>query len=294
MAVVSENARAKINLSLHVQRRREDGFHLIESLVAFARIADRLDVEPAAQFETTVTGPFAEALADCPAEENLVVQAGHGLSHGIGGVPPGALIMLEKNLPVGAGIGGGSADAAACIRALLRLNKVKASDVALAQIASGVGSDVNVCLASEPAFITGVGNVVEPAPRLPDIPVVLVNPGLQLATPDVYEAVGLAPGEDFAAETPPRPDGAMRSVTAVVDYLNATRNDLQQPATGLAPAIADIAVALASKPGCLLARMSGSGPTCFGIFGTAAEAHDAAQWISDERPDWWVRATSLD
>jgi 4-diphosphocytidyl-2-C-methyl-D-erythritol kinase len=291
MALVSEAARAKINLTLHVLRRREDGFHLIESLVVFADVADRLNAGFAPQFGLTVTGPFAGDLA--PGEDNIVLEAARAVAHGIGGVPPGAELMLEKNLPVVSGIGGGSADAAACIRALLKLHGVKAGDIALSQLASGIGADVNVCLASKSAVISGVGNVVEPAPRLPRVHAVLVNPGLPLATPAVYHTLGLAPGEDFPEAAPPLPADGFRTVEALAEHLRATRNDLRAPATRLVPAIADVEAALAAMPGCLVARMSGSGATCFGLFASRAEAHDGAQWLAADHPDWWVRATML-
>ena len=289
MALVSEAARAKINLTLHVLRRREDGFHLIESLVVFADVADRLNAGFAPQFGLTVTGPFADDLGG----DNIVLEAARAVAHGIGGVPPGAELVLEKNLPVASGIGGGAADAAACIRALLKLHGVKAGGIALSQLASGIGADVNVCLASKSAVISGVGNVVEPAPRLPRVHAVLVNPGLPLATPAVYHTLGLAPGEDFPEAAPPLPAEGFRTVEALAEHLRAARNDLRAPATRLVPAIAEVEAALAAMPGCLVARMSGSGATCFGLFAGRAEAHDGAQWLEADHPDWWVRATRL-
>ena len=291
MTLVSEAARAKINLTLHVLRRREDGFHLIESLVVFADAADRLNVDHAAQFDLTVTGPHADDLGR--PEDNIVLEAARALSHGVGGVPPGAALMLEKNLPVASGIGGGSADAAACIRALLKLNKVKVGDIALAQLGASLGADVNACIASKPALITGVGNVVEPAPRLPRAHAVLVNPGVPLATPAVYHTLGIEPGEAFPELPVPLPADGFRTVEALAEHLRSARNDLQAPATRLVPAIAEVEAALAAMPGCLIARMSGSGATCFGLFAGQAEAHDGAQWLAADHPDWWVRATML-
>jgi 4-diphosphocytidyl-2-C-methyl-D-erythritol kinase len=291
MTTVSEAARAKINLTLHVLRRRDDGFHMIESLVVFADVADRLNVDHSPHFDLTVTGPFADALG--PVEGNIVLEAARVLAHGVGGVPPGATLMLEKNLPVASGIGGGSADAAACIRALLKLNRVKVGEIALAQIGAGLGADVNACLASRPAVITGVGNVVEPAPRLPRVHAVLVNPGVALSTPAVYHTLDLEPGAESPGAAVPLPDDGFRTVEDLAEYLHSTRNDLRIPALRILPVIADVETALAAMPGCRFARMSGSGATCFGLFASRAEAHDGAQWLAADHPDWWVRATML-
>jgi len=259
--------------------------------VVFADVADLLTVDAAPQFTVTVTGPFAGDLGT--AGDNIVLEAARAVANGIGGVPPGADLMLEKNLPVASGIGGGSADAAACIRALLALNRVRPGAIALSQIASGLGADVNVCMASRPAVITGVGNVVGPAPRLPPIHAVLVNPGVALSTPAVYHTLGLDPGGDFPQAAPPLPGDGFRTVEALADYLRGARNDLRDPATRLVPVIADVEAALAAMPGCLVARMSGSGATCFGLFASRAEAQDGAQWLAADHPDWWVRATAL-
>lgn len=292
MATIVETARAKINLTLHLHARREDGFHLLESFVAFADVADLLTFEAAPLFDLSVTGPFAGAVATD--DGNLVLRAARALCRGMGAVPPGAAIALEKNLPVAAGIGGGSADAAACIRGLLRLNRLKASDTALSQIAAGVGSDVNLCLGSRAAFATGTGSTAEAAPRLPPrVPVVLANPGIALPTGAVYEAFGLAPGEEAGSAAPPVARKSFRDPQTLADALRDGRNDLEEPALRMAEEIGLVKAALTDTPGCLLARMSGSGPTCFGLYATTAEAHDAAQAVQREHPGWWVRATTL-
>ena len=291
MTAVTEFAPAKINLSLHVLGRREDGYHLLESLVAFTGIGDAVTVEKAPSFTLTATGPFSGELPD--AGDNIVIAAAHALAHGFGDIPPGAAIRLEKNLPIAAGIGGGSANAAACLRALLKLNNATMSETALHQIAVGLGADVPVCLRSRVSMMSGVGQIVEPAPDLPEVHAVLVNPRVPVPTGPVFQALGLAAGAMREDAAPALPTARFRSAEELADYLRECRNDLEPPASASVREIADVQEALFALDGCLLARMSGSGPTCFGLFAREAEAADAAARLAQAHGDWWVAATPL-
>jgi 4-diphosphocytidyl-2-C-methyl-D-erythritol kinase len=268
-------APAKINLHLHVLGRRDDGYHLLDSLVAFAGVGDRLSVSPAGDLSLTVVGPFAAALA--AESENLVLRAARGLAD-LAGMGATGTLLLEKNLPVASGIGGGSADAAAALRLLCRFWEIKPR---LDGLAFALGADVPVCLSGRPALMSGVGEVLAPAPPLPSAGLVLVNPGVAVSTPRVFQARS---GEFSEAARFPC-DGWPDASSLAAD-LRRTRNDLQSAACSLAPAIRDTLEALASAPGCLLARMSGSGATCFGLFPSAEAAQHVAQGI--RRAGWWV------
>lgn len=257
-------APAKINLTLHVVGRRPDGYHLLESLVVFTSVGDRVTVAPGAP-SLTVTGPFA---AGVPTDEsNLCLQAARAV-----GVD--AAITLHKVLPVASGIGGGSADAAAVLRAVGQVPKRPEL----------LGADVPVCLLSRPALMRGVGEIVIPVAGLPVLHLVLVNPGVAVATPAVFAALQ---HRDNPA-LPGLPAGA--DAAGLVAWLAACRNDLQAPATRVAPVIAHALDALAGQ-GATLARMSGSGATCFGVFPTAAAATRAAAAIATAQPGWWVAPT---
>lgn len=269
-------APAKINLFLHVTAKRADGFHDLQSLVAFADAGDVLHFEEAEGFTLSLDGPFAAALEG--EGDNLVLRAARGLAARLGeGL--GARIRLTKNLPVASGIGGGSADAAATLRGLLALWR---QDTAVAELAATLGSDIPVCVESAAAFMEGRGERVTSLPALPPVPLVLVNPGFAVATADVFRRLALA---REAARLPP--PGAFGSAAALFAYLDSARNDLEAPACALAPRIADVLEALRGG-GARLARMSGSGATCFGLFETAARAQDAAARIARSRPHWWV------
>ncbi len=276
-----ESAPAKINLFLHVLGRRDDGYHLLDSLVVFAGVADRLRAAPAAGLSLTVGGRFGGALAAEP--DNLVLRAARALADAAG-IAPTARLELDKTLPVASGIGGGSADAAAALRLLARLWGIAPGGsggrpVDLAALAAGLGADVPVCLAGRPARMGGVGEVLAPAPRLPEFGLVLVNPGVPVATPDVFRA-RTGPFSAQAALPDGWPDAA-----AMAEDLAQLRNDLEAPARGLCPPVGAALDALAARPGCLLARMSGSGATCFGLFPTPAAAETAAAALA--RPGWW-------
>lgn len=276
-AAVSEAAPAKLNLYLHVLGRRDDGYHILDSLVAFAAAGDVLHCAPAEDLSLVLTGPFAPALSG--EADNLVLRAARALAAACG-VPPRARITLEKRLPVASGIGGGSADAAAALRALCRLWGVTPGAATLARIALSLGADVPVCLESRPLRMGGIGERLQPAPALPDCGVLLVNPGIAVATASVFR--GRVGEFSEPAVLPVRWDDA----AAMAADLRVLRNDLEAPARALAPVIGTVLDALAAQPGCLLARMSGSGATCFGVFRYAAAAAQAARGLA--REGWWM------
>lgn len=251
---MEEHARAKVNLYLHVVGRRADGYHLLDSLAVFPGAADVLRAEPGQGLSLTLAGPFGAGLAG--EADNLVLRAARALAEAAG-VPANAALVLDKNLPIASGIGGGSADAAAALRLLCRLWGVEAD---LAAIAAELGADVPVCVASESARMQGVGEVLAAAPTLPPFGMVLVNPGVAVSTPSVFRA--RAPGFREPAALP----AAWATAAAMVADLRRTGNDLEVSALALAPAIGDALAWLRGLDGCLLARMSGSGATCFGIF----------------------------
>jgi 4-diphosphocytidyl-2-C-methyl-D-erythritol kinase len=272
----AEFAPAKINLHLHVVGRRADGYHLLDSLVVFAGVGDRLTVSPADRLTLSVTGPFAAGLE--AEADNLVLRAARALGAQEGVEATGALV-LEKNLPIASGIGGGSADAAAALRLLSRFWGVNVADAG--QRAGGLGADVPVCLAGMPARMSGIGEVLVPAPKLPNVGIVLINPGVAVSTPAVFRARAGA-----FSDPAQFPDGGWSDAGSLVATLRANRNDLEQPARSLAPAIGDVLDMLAATPGCLLARMSGSGATCFGLFDDPETARVAAGTIVHD--GWWV------
>lgn len=270
---VERLARAKINLALHVTGRRADGYHLLDSLVAFADLGDRITVSAADDLTLTLTGPMAAGLAAEP--DNLVLRAARAMG-------AKAAITLEKHLPVASGIGGGSADAAATLQALAALAGHGLPDPAAVL---ALGADVPVCLAGRAARMRGIGEEIEPL-SLPPGFVVLANPGFGVATAEVFRA--LTRRDNPALPRPePWPD-----IAALAAWLSRCRNDLEPAARQIAPEIGDVVTALQDQPGCLIARMSGSGATCFSLFATRAAA-DAAERILASRPGWWVKAAAL-
>lgn len=270
---LAEPAPAKVNFYLHVTGRRPDGYHELDSLAVFAAVGDTLGAEPAEGLTLDIEGPFAGALSAEP--ENLVLRAARALAEA-GGVPARARLMLSKNLPVASGIGGGSADAAAALRVLGRLWGVAAD----ASIAARLGADVPVCLSCRPARMGGVGEVLTPAPRLPECGIVLLNPGVAVATADVFRA-RLGP---FSA--PAELPDAWADAAALAAGLARWGNDLEAPAIALCPAIEEALSRLRAQSGCLIARMSGSGATCYALFATPAEADAVAERLN--APGWWA------
>jgi 4-diphosphocytidyl-2-C-methyl-D-erythritol kinase len=271
---VSEFAPAKVNLCLHVTGRRADGYHLLDSLVVFAGIGDRLTAAAAPGLSLTLRGPESGALA--PEPDNLVLRAARAM-----GVADAAL-TLDKELPIASGIGGGSADAAATLRALARLTGRPLPDTGTVL---ALGADVPVCLAGRPVRMRGVGEVLDPLPPLPPLWVVLANPRLPVPTPQVFAAL-------TSRESPPVPHvapSALRSAVDLAGWLQReTRNDLTAPARQVAPVLARVEAALCVLPGCLLARMSGSGGSHFALFAGQDLALSAARQLAAAQPGWWV------
>jgi len=263
-------APAKVNLFLHVTGRRADGYHLLDSLAVFPAVGDFLSIEPADSLSLRITGPFGELLTAEP--DNLVLRAARLLKP-----DGGAALTLEKNLPVASGIGGGSADAAAALGLLSRHWGLEAP---LDELALQLGADVPVCLASAPARMSGIGDVLFPGPNLPAFGILLCNPGVAVSTAEVFRARA---EKKFSppAELPESWPGA----AAMAAALQALRNDLEEPAIALAPVIGDVLAALRRLPGCLLARMSGSGATCFALFPAPNAAAEAAAALNPS--GWW-------
>lgn len=284
-APVAEAAPAKLNLYLHVLDRRADGYHELDSLVAFAELHDTVELRPADGLSLTVEGPMAGGLAGEAPASNLVMRAASMLADALGRRPDVA-IRLVKRLPVASGIGGGSADAAACLRGLARLWGLDGGDRRLRDTAPRLGADVPVCLDGRVRHFGGVGDRLDPAPPLPPVFAVLVNPGMALSTPAVFAARRGPFSEPARLEEP------ARDAAGLARLLAARRNDLTEAAVSLAPAVAEVLAALEATPGCLLARLSGSGATCFGLYADRAVAETAAGRLAG-RPGWWVRATRL-
>ncbi|MSP93780.1 MAG: 4-(cytidine 5'-diphospho)-2-C-methyl-D-erythritol kinase [Alphaproteobacteria bacterium] len=286
-------APAKINLFLHVGDKRPDNYHALESLVVFAEAGDRMEFAAAGDLTLKVTGPFARYAP--PGADNLVLRAARALSPsppqgeraGVRGL--GATITLEKNIPVAAGLGGGSADAAATLRALNVLWDLKRSEQDLLEIAATLGSDVPACVLSRPCWMTGRGEHVHEVPSLPSVPAVLVNPGIAVPTAPVFAALNARTGIGAL----PQPQSAITTLWDLVSYLADSTNDLEAPAGLIAPAIDEVLAALDHEPACVLAQMSGSGATCFALFDGEEFAAGAADRIAQDHPDWWVKATRL-
>ncbi|SEN42653.1 4-(cytidine 5'-diphospho)-2-C-methyl-D-erythritol kinase [Bradyrhizobium sp. OK095] len=293
MPALIEEGRAKVNLTLRVIGRRADGYHDLESVVAFADCADRLTLEPGGELKLATTGPLAAACGEM--SDNLVFKAAKLLAEAVPGLKLGAF-ALDKVLPVAAGIGGGSADAAAALRLLARLNNMSLDDPRLQKVALATGADVPVCLFSRACDMTGVGEQLLPL-ALPSMPCVMVNPRVPVATKDVFRELGLRNGELLVGaadvlDAPAWPEGG-GSIADWVDVLETVPNDLEAPALRIEPVIGEVLEALRDSAGVKLARMSGSGATCFAIYGAPTEAHTAAEKIRRDHPGWWVHAGTL-
>lgn len=285
-ARVSICAPAKLNLFLHVGDRRADGYHALQSLVAFAGVGDVLELAPASEVTLNVTGPFAAQIPR--GGGNLILKAARALSERFADVPLGASIALEKNLPVAAGLGGGSADAAAALRALNMLWTLQRSEDELVELARTLGSDVPACVLSRPCWMEGRGEQVSSTCSLPPLEMILVNPGILLPTEGVFAALNARTGTS-AMQPPVR----IETLWDLVAYLGDAGNDLEAPATTLQPIIDKVLEALHHEPACVFAQMSGSGATCFGLFDGAEFARGAAERIALDHPAWWVRATRI-
>lgn len=279
---VTEFAPSKVNLTLHVTGQRDDGYHLLDSLVVFCGIGDRLHASVANTLSLTLEGPFAR---DVPTNtDNVVMRAAKQFAGGMG-----VAFTLKKHLPPASGIGGGSADAAAAIRAVLRLREqlelpveprtAEAHEVAVLAL----GADVPVCLLSAAARMRGIGERLDLISPLPTMHIALVNPRVAVPTPAVFKALS-------SRQNPPMPDilPDWPDARALADWLKSQRNDLEQPALAIAPVISNVLASLTAQPGALFARMSGSGATCFALFETDLAAKAAVDAISAVRPDWWA------
>lgn len=268
---ITEFAPAKINLALHVTGQRADGYHLLDSLVAFADIGDRVTASVASDLSLEVSGPKS---AGVPTDDsNLVLKAAQLIG------ATGAHLHLEKHLPAAAGIGGGSSDAAAALRALSRLKGLP-----LPPNTERLGADIPVCLTPQCQRMEGVGERITALPPLPDIAILLVNPGVHQPTPTIFKAL-------TQKTNPPLPAiPTFPTAASLIAWLKHTRNDLEPPAIKGAPVIADVLESLSSAP---FARMSGSGATCFALYETRAEAEAMAETLRAARPGWWIAATRL-
>ncbi len=281
-ATLVEKASAKINLTLRVIGRRADGYHELESLVVFAGIADTLTLQTS-QDGLEIIGPFAGKTGSTA--DNLVFKAVAAVRARIAEVKAGRFV-LEKNVPVAAGLGGGSADAAAALRLLAHANGLALDDPRLFFAARAVGADVPVCLDPRPRIMRGIGELLSAPLDLPVLPAVLVNPGVPLATRDVF-------GKFTRGERRTDIAGVPHEIDKLIEFLERHGNDLTSAATACEPVIAEVLAALRGLPGVKLARMSGSGPTCFALFGSLSEATAAAQQLMSEHENWWVRPTTL-
>jgi 4-diphosphocytidyl-2-C-methyl-D-erythritol kinase len=293
MSLLSDQARAKVNLTLRVNGRRADGFHDLESVVAFADCADTLTLSPGPDLELKMSGPLAQACGET--SDNLVLKAARLLAERVPAMKAGSF-SLDKALPVAAGIGGGSADAAAALRLLAQLNGLARDDRRLVEVAQLTGADVPVCVNSLACVMSGVGETLQPL-SLPTMPCVMVNPRLPVATKDVFKALGLRNGELLVGATDvllqdrwPDPEASLEDW---VEALAASSNDLEAPAMRVQPVIGEVILALNATNGAWLARMSGSGATCFAIYENTAEAGRAAEKLRRDHPGWWVHAGTL-
>ena len=280
--MITEVARAKVNLTLEVIGRRSDGYHELASLVAFADIGDKLTLDVNRPLDVSVSGPFAPSIAG----ENLIAVT---LRRLIEAEPRLALghVHLDKHLPIAAGIGGGSADAAAVIRAVRRANPDLAASIDWIRIGAGLGADVPVCLESKTAWMTGIGEVVAPMRGWPALQAVLVNPMVPAPvdkTAQVFRRFGAAALSDDPAPSPPG------SGETAIDFMASRGNNLERSAMAVMPIAAAIKTALLGIPGCRYAAVSGGGPTCFGIFDNP---QIAAHIMNEQEPSWWVRAVTL-
>jgi len=268
----AELAPAKVNLFLHVGARRADGYHALQSLVVFAEVGDRLRFEPADRLSLAIEGPFADRLS--PSDDNLVLKAARALD-------ARRRITLSKNLPLASGIGGGSADAAAVLRYL-----GKGRDDLL-DVASAIGSDIPVCVASKSSWMEGRGEILRPVAGVPALAMLLVNPGVAVGTAEVFRALETRRGTGLAL--PAR----FENEDALFAFLATTANDLEAPACNIQPVIGEVIAEIAAQRGVRLSRMSGSGATCFGLFDSDAACAGAADAIAASHPAWWVRATRI-
>ncbi len=275
-SVVVERARAKVNVALHVLGRRADGYHELDSIVAFADYGDSLVLEPAAVTSLAVNGPFA---SDVPTDESNLVLKAHALLSSHVACPP-VRFVLEKNLPVASGIGGGSTDAAAALRGLLRLMGASLAPSQLTMLALQLGADLPVCLEGRSVRMRGVGETLTPLANPVAAAIVLANPRVPCATSAVFKAMGLKNGETYRSGLDP-------------DAPALWRNDMTEAAISAVPVIADVLIALGKAEGLHSVRMSGSGATCFGLADSLEAAQTAAKHLQTRHPDWWIVSAAI-
>jgi 4-diphosphocytidyl-2-C-methyl-D-erythritol kinase len=281
--IVEVFAPAKINLYLHIVDRRNDGYHLLDSLVAFAGIGDHLILHSSDELSLKIDGPNANALK---ISNNIVLKTANAFAKSFG-ISAKVAITLTKNLPVAAGIGGGSADSAATLRGLCHLWKLSVNEIELARIGLSIGTDLPVCLAGIPTQVSGIGEILTPASHLPTAWIVLVNTGIKLSTSEVFK---------INSKTFSKPSPLIESpidAATLAKALNRRRNDLTESALQLSPIINDVLNAIAASDNCLLTRMSGSGATCFGIFANQKTAEIAANQIAINHVSWWIAVAPL-
>ena len=276
--MLTQRAPAKINLFLHAGTKRPDGFHPLQSLAVFTDLGDVLELATGTGLSMVIGGPFGGGLEGNA--DNLVMQAARAMN------AYNIEFHLTKNLPVASGIGGGSSDAAAALRGLETFLNRAENQSALAAMAARLGSDVPVCLAAVAAFMEGRGEILRPVESMPRVPMLLVNPGVEVSTKDVFAALKDRSGVDMAL-----PRGRFRDTADLLRFLETTRNDLEASARALQPVIGEVLTAIAALPGALFARMSGSGATCFGIFADDDCCHRAAHVLKAAAPDWWIAPT---
>jgi len=287
--VGTTRARAKINLTLHIKSRRPDGYHELESLVAFAGIGDELTLIEGKALSLTVKGPEATGLGDVL--DNHILKAVKTLCELKPDLKRGAF-HLVKRLPLASGMGGGSADAAAALRLIARLNRLSPVDPALHEAAIQTGADVPVCLSSQTRMMRGIGEKLGQPLALPRLFAVLVNPRQGSSTPTIFKAIGLKPGEVHHGAAHPM-IGSGEAVSTLIKGLQQGRNDMRAAAAHVLPIINEVETALTAQPNCRFARMSGSGATVFGVFDTCRDAAKTAKILAREHPDWWVKATVI-
>ena len=285
---LSDYAPAKVNLTLAVLGRRLDGYHALDSLVVFAQARDRVTFEPGKPLALRLSGPHAAQAGAI--DDNLVLKAARALASDVPGLNLGTF-TLDKRLPVAAGLGGGSSDAAAALRILARANRLSLNDPRLFKVAGRIGADVPVCIDPRPRRMRGIGEILSPPLAIPKLAAVLVNPGVVMPTKDVFALLDFKPGAPLKAV--PRARNPPDDFDRLIEFLSAQGNDLERPAIKLQPAIARVLAVLRKEPGCRLARMSGSGATCFGLFASARAATAAARRIKTSHPGWWAIASIL-
>lgn len=286
-------APAKVNLTLRVLGRRPDGYHDLDSLVVFAEEGDHLTLRPGGDLSLDVSGPTAPASG--PLDDNLVLKAVRRLAAQVPGLKLGAF-RLDKRLPVAAGIGGGSSDAAAALRLVARANDLALADPRVMEAARATGADVPVCLDPKPRVMRGTGDILSEPLDLPLLPAVLVNPGVAVPTKNVFQALTIVQDTGAPSIVDPRDGQGARpalSVAALIGLLTEDRNDLEAPAIRIQPIVAEVLAALRATGSCRLARMSGSGATCFAIYDTPAAASAARDALSRVYQQWWTCATLL-